>query len=80
MDSLFNKVNCDRSAIDDMLGSKEGVTDKNMLQYLGIIEERTNQLLYIQAYILSQKVQINNICIYAFQFLVNLLILSFISI
>ena len=39
-----------------MLGSKEGVTDKNMLQYLGIIEERTNQLLYIQAYILSQKV------------------------
>ena len=56
VESLFNKINCDRSAIDDMLGSKEGVTDKNMLQYLGIIEERTNQLLYIQAYILSQKV------------------------
>ncbi len=39
-----------------MLGAKEGVTDQNMLQYLGIIEERTNQLLYIQAYMMSQKV------------------------
>ncbi len=44
-----------------MLGAKEGVTDQNMLQYLGIIEERTNQLLYIQAYMMSQKVWSSNI-------------------
>ncbi len=46
-----------------MLGAKEGVTDQNMLQYLGIIEERTNQLLYIQAYMMSQKVWNPNIII-----------------
>lgn len=51
IDSLFNKINCDRSAIDDMLGAASGVSDGNMLQYLGIIEQRTNELLAIQAYV-----------------------------
>lgn len=32
MDSLFNKINCDRSAITDMLGGKSGATDANMMQ------------------------------------------------
>ena len=50
IESLFNKINCDRSAIDDMLGAATGVTDGNMLQYLGIIEQRTNELLAIQTY------------------------------
>ena len=50
IDSLFNKINCDRSAIDDMLGAATGVTDNNMIQYLGIIEQRTNELLAIQTY------------------------------
>ncbi|XP_041377730.1 coiled-coil domain-containing protein 63-like isoform X2 [Gigantopelta aegis] len=51
IDSLFNKINCDRSAIDSMLGAATGVTDGNMIQYLGIIEQRTNELLAIQTYI-----------------------------
>lgn len=51
IDSLFNKINCDRSAIDDMLGAATGVSDSNMLQYLGIIEQRTNELLAIQTYV-----------------------------
>lgn len=42
--------------MDDLLGSNEEVTEKNVLQYLGIIEERTNQILYIQAYVRSRKV------------------------
>lgn len=50
IESLFNKINCDRSAIDDMLGAASGVTDSNMIQYLGIIEQRTNELLAIQTY------------------------------
>jgi len=33
-----------------MLGAATGVTDSNMLQYLGIIEQRTNELLAIQTY------------------------------
>jgi len=55
IDSLFGKINCDRSAIDDMLGSQQGVSDANMLQYLGIIEERTNTLLLTQSYVNNQK-------------------------
>ena len=39
-----------------MLGTNEGVTDTNLLQYLGVIEERTNDLLLTQAYVSSQKV------------------------
>ena len=54
MDSLFNKINCDRSAIDDMLGAASGVSDGNMLQYLGIIEQRTNELLAVQTYVNSK--------------------------
>ena len=55
IESLFNKINCDRSAIDEMLGAAKGVTDSNMIQYLGIIEQRTNELLAIQSYV-STKV------------------------
>ena len=56
IESLFGKINCDRASIDDLLGAQSGVTDQNMLQYLGIVEERTNQLLLVQAYLTSQKV------------------------
>ena len=54
IESLFNKINCDRSSIDDMLGATTGVTDNNMIQYLGIIEQRTNELLAIQTYCTSK--------------------------
>lgn len=54
IESLFKKINCDRSAIDEMLGAASGVTETNMLQYLGITEQRTNELLAIQAYINSK--------------------------
>ena len=59
IESLFGKVNCDKNAIDDMLGTNQGVTDTNLLQYLGVIEERTNELLLTQAYVNSQKVRQN---------------------
>ncbi|XP_060071331.1 coiled-coil domain-containing protein 63-like [Ylistrum balloti] len=52
--SLFSKINCDKSAIDDMLGAASGVTDSNMIQYLGIIEQRTNELLAVQGYVNSK--------------------------
>ncbi|ESO88792.1 hypothetical protein LOTGIDRAFT_218971 [Lottia gigantea] len=54
IDSLFSKINCDRSAIDEMLGAATGVTDSNMIQYLGIIEQRTNELLAVKAYVNSK--------------------------
>ena len=37
-----------------MLGSATGVTEGNMLQYLGIIEQRTNELLAVQTYLLAK--------------------------
>mmetsp|Transcript_31470 Transcript_31470/g.72347 ORF Transcript_31470/g.72347 Transcript_31470/m.72347 type:complete len:561 (+) Transcript_31470:109-1791(+) len=42
--SIFNKIGCDKSALSEMLGAT-GVTESNMMQYLGIIEQRTNELL-----------------------------------
>ncbi|XP_046851019.1 outer dynein arm protein 1-like [Xenia sp. Carnegie-2017] len=50
VDSLFKKINCDKSSVRDMLGGVAGVTEGNMMQYLGIIEQRTNELLQAHAY------------------------------
>ena len=41
-----------------MLGSEEGVTNKNILQYMGIIEQRTMELVQLQQYI-QMKVILN---------------------
>jgi coiled-coil domain-containing protein 63/114 len=57
IESLFKKINCDRSQIDVLLLSKEGVTETNMQQYLGIIDSRTDELLRWQS-ILSAKVSV----------------------
>ena len=44
--SIFSKIGCDKTALSDMLGTT-GVTESNMMQYLGIIEQRTNELLQL---------------------------------
>ncbi|XP_078281491.1 coiled-coil domain-containing protein 114 [Rhinoraja longicauda] len=54
IESLFNKINCDRSILDEMLGSSSGIRDNNVMQYLGLIEQRTNELLSIQSYLSSK--------------------------
>ena len=51
IDSVFSKIGCDATAITDMLGGHAGVTDNTVLQYLGIVEQRTNELLQLQAFI-----------------------------
>ncbi|KAL5015693.1 hypothetical protein ScPMuIL_005282 [Solemya velum] len=53
--SLFVTVDCDASAINDMLASEDGVTDRNILQYMGIIEQKTMELLQIQQFIHMKK-------------------------
>ena len=42
--NLFFKLGCQHLAASEMLGSA-GVTESNMMQYLGLIEERTNELV-----------------------------------
>ena len=51
VDSVFSKIGCDPTAITDLLGGHAGVTDTTILQYLGIVEQRTNELLQLQAFI-----------------------------
>ena len=46
--SIFNKIGCNTPANMEMLGN-EGVTEANMMQYLGIIEQRTNEILQLYA-------------------------------
>ena len=51
MDSLFTKIDCDRSAITELLGGQAGVSELNVMQFLGIIEQRVNDLLHLQTFI-----------------------------
>jgi len=55
VDSLFNKINCDSTGIVDMLGGHAGVNDVNLMQYLGITEQRTNELIQVQAFLSSKN-------------------------
>lgn len=50
VNSLFAKTNCDSSMITSMLGSAAGVTDDTIMQYLGLVEQRTNELLTVSIY------------------------------
>ncbi len=49
--SIFTRIGAGSTAVDEMLGT-QGVTESNMMQYLGIIEQRTSEIL--QAYAASQ--------------------------
>lgn len=47
-------MECDRSVIEDMLGSSTGISENNMMSYLGLVEHKTNELLTIQAFLNSK--------------------------
>lgn len=44
IETLFNTVECDKQMATEIAGS-HGVTDTNMMIYLGLIENKTNKLL-----------------------------------
>jgi len=46
--TLFEKLGCQSAASATLLGNA-GVTESNMMQYLGLIEQRVNQLLQVYA-------------------------------
>jgi len=48
VESIFAKLGCDKSE-NDTLSELEGVTETNIMEYLGMIEERTNGILYMFA-------------------------------
>tara|TARA_B110000090_G_scaffold160710_1_gene177157 strand:+ start:139 stop:588 length:450 start_codon:yes stop_codon:yes gene_type:complete len=41
---IFTRIGAASASVDEMLGN-QGVTETNMLQYLGIIEQRTSEIL-----------------------------------
>lgn len=46
--SIFTKLGCDTPENVDIVG-QEGVTDRNLMQHLGLIEQRTNELIQMYA-------------------------------
>jgi hypothetical protein len=42
--SIFDRIGCNTESVQETLGT-HGVTESNMMQYLGIIEQRTNEIL-----------------------------------
>jgi hypothetical protein len=48
IEKFIDKIGCDRGPIADMLGEKD-VNERNIMQFLGIIEQRANELLLMQA-------------------------------
>ncbi|CAI8006655.1 Outer dynein arm protein 1 [Geodia barretti] len=55
VDSVFTKTGCDSSAITSLLGGHSGVTETTILQYLGVVEQKTNELLQLQAFIKAKE-------------------------
>ena len=77
VDSVFSKIGCDNTAIAELLGGHAGVTDNTVLQYLGIVEQRTNELLQLQAFL---QAKVYSLCVlqYAdfFAFIINIIIIT----
>ena len=42
--SIFDRIGCNTDEIPELFGS-DGVTESNMMHYLGVIEQRTNEVL-----------------------------------
>ena len=51
IEGVFRRLNCDRSIIEEQLGSTVGISDQNVMMYLGQIERTTNELLLIQNFL-----------------------------
>lgn len=50
--SIYNRMGVDHEELRELLGS-HGITESNMMQYLGVIENKTNEL--IETYQISKK-------------------------
>ena len=56
---IFSKMDGDRSAIGDLLGSTAGINENNIMTYLGLVEQKINELVAMQAFLRS-KVGLNS--------------------
>ncbi|KAK1947105.1 Outer dynein arm protein 1 [Phytophthora citrophthora] len=52
--SLFTKTGCNAQAMVEMLGDSM-VTEANMMAYLGVIEQKTNEILHLYAAVVAKQ-------------------------
>ncbi|XP_022101119.1 coiled-coil domain-containing protein 63-like [Acanthaster planci] len=56
VDRTFRRLGCDDTAICDLLGSGRGISARNIMMYLGQIEQTTNDLMLIQHFLQLKEV------------------------
>ncbi|XP_032864062.2 LOW QUALITY PROTEIN: coiled-coil domain-containing protein 63 [Tyto alba] len=49
MEDLFRKINCDATEIMKQLGENRRITDLNLMQFFGLVEKKTNELLVLES-------------------------------
>uniref|UniRef100_A0A8C1ZLX5 Coiled-coil domain containing 114 n=1 Tax=Cyprinus carpio TaxID=7962 RepID=A0A8C1ZLX5_CYPCA len=54
LDRIFKTTDCNLGQTGGMLGSSSGITDSNLMMYLGMVEQKASELLTIQAFIKSK--------------------------
>lgn len=52
--SIFSKMEWDCSTKEDTLDSSLGLAENNIMPYLGLTEDKTTELLSIQAFLYSK--------------------------
>lgn len=55
IETTFNKIKCSRASINELLGTGTCVNDENVLQYLGIIEQKCNEFLQLSGLMKLKK-------------------------
>uniref|UniRef100_A0A8C3SJ15 Coiled-coil domain containing 63 n=1 Tax=Chelydra serpentina TaxID=8475 RepID=A0A8C3SJ15_CHESE len=57
VDFLFKQIHCEDTKIMEQLGERGEITDLNLMQYFGIIEKKTNDLLLIESFLRYKEVE-----------------------
>ncbi|NXI71988.1 CCD63 protein, partial [Anseranas semipalmata] len=52
MEVLFKEINCDATKIREQLGDNGQITDLNLMQFFGLVEKKTNELLLMESIML----------------------------
>ncbi|KAI2659248.1 Coiled-coil domain-containing protein 63 [Labeo rohita] len=61
IDSMFRNIDCDLGWMEGVLGSSSGITDGNLMTYLGVVEQKASELLTIQAFIRWKKADVQTL-------------------
>ncbi|XP_056590105.1 coiled-coil domain-containing protein 114 [Triplophysa dalaica] len=59
VECVFSKTDCDRTLVEDTVGSSTGIRDSNIMSYLALLEQKATELLAMQAFINSKDLEKN---------------------